>query len=431
MEESAEIKQDKKKVTEEKTFPVQFALGEIKENITVTTNSLSKISKEEIINQAFKLHSQGNISEAAKYYQYCLNQGFNDHRIFSNYGVILKSLGKLKEAELSTRKAIELKPDYAIAHYNLGMILNDLGNSHGAESSLRKAIELDPNLTCAVEELARRFFLKGKYNLAIQYLKKNTSDSCESLYLSCLLSLDREKEFDQKYKELSPKKICNADMSGIIEHANIIYEKRNISHFCNQAIKYVLLEKINDELFSEKHFNQLISYLNSDKLKTKPQPLIHKASQSTGDLFLLNYPFIQSLKKALEIKIEIYKTKFKDSKQGFINNWPTEYTLRSWILCMKTGGFIKPHNHRYGWITGSFYLQVPKRNNNDNAGNISFSYQGPDYPTKGKNFDSTIKKIETRDICIFPSSLFHHTIPFKSTEERICLVFDLVQKNRN
>ena len=191
-----------------------------------------------------------------------------------------------------------------------------------------------------------------------------------------------------------------------------------------------MVEKINEVLFNEKDFNQLISYVKSDELKTKPQSLIHQASQSTGNLFLLDYPFIKSLKNALEVSIELYKERFKNSEEGFIKNWPTNYTLRSWILSMKTGGFIKPHNHRYGWITGSFYLNVPKSNINDNSGNISFSYQGPEYPTKGKKFNSTIKKIETRDICIFPSSLFHHTIPFKSSEERICLVFDLAKSKR-
>ena len=64
----------------------------------------------------------------------------------------------------------------------------------------------------------------------------------------------------------------------------------------------------------------------------------------------------------------------------------------------------------------------------DDSGKIAFSYQGPRYPSKEKNFNLTLKKIETRDICIFPSSLFHHTIPFNSLEERICFVFDLIQK---
>ena len=96
----------KKKVNEIKTFPVPFALGEIKDNISISTNTPSKPSKEQIINQAFKFHSEGNISEAAKLYQYFINQGFKDHRVFSNYGVILQNLGKLQEAFNYFLKAI-------------------------------------------------------------------------------------------------------------------------------------------------------------------------------------------------------------------------------------------------------------------------------------------------------------------------------------
>jgi len=55
---------DKKEGSEVKTFTVPFALGEIKENITITTNSPPKPSKEELINRAFQFHSQGNIPEA-------------------------------------------------------------------------------------------------------------------------------------------------------------------------------------------------------------------------------------------------------------------------------------------------------------------------------------------------------------------------------
>ena len=126
--------------SEDKTFPVSFEIGKIKENITVTTNRASKPSKEQIIDQAFKFHSQGNILEAAKCYKYFIDQGFEDYRVFANYGAILKGLGKLQEAELSYRKAIKIKPDYAEAHSNLGNILRDLGKLQEAELSYRKAI---------------------------------------------------------------------------------------------------------------------------------------------------------------------------------------------------------------------------------------------------------------------------------------------------
>ena len=53
--------------TEVKTFPVPYPLRENQQNITFTTNTPSKSSKEQIINQAFKFHSQGNIPAAIKY----------------------------------------------------------------------------------------------------------------------------------------------------------------------------------------------------------------------------------------------------------------------------------------------------------------------------------------------------------------------------
>ena len=91
----------KKKVNEIKTFPVPFALGEIKENITINTNTPSKPSKEQIINQAIQFHLKGNIPEAAKYYQYFINQGFKDCRVFSNYGNILRNRSRSLRTKFS------------------------------------------------------------------------------------------------------------------------------------------------------------------------------------------------------------------------------------------------------------------------------------------------------------------------------------------
>ena len=141
-------KEDKrnKKFTEVRIFTVPFAIEDFKENVSFTTiNNSAKFSKKKLINQALGIHAQGNILEAEKFYKYCINQGFKDHRIFSNFGAICKDNGKLTDAELFTRKAIELKPDYADAHNNLGNILKDRGKLQEAEVSIRKAIKLRPD----------------------------------------------------------------------------------------------------------------------------------------------------------------------------------------------------------------------------------------------------------------------------------------------
>ncbi len=135
MEESDKKKQSEQKVYEVSTLSVPFTLEETQENISISAITSSKPSKEQIINQAFKFHSQGKTLEAAKLYQYFINQGFNDHRVFSNYAGILQGIAKLEAAEISLRKAIEIKPDFAEAHSNLGSILKDLGKFQEAELS--------------------------------------------------------------------------------------------------------------------------------------------------------------------------------------------------------------------------------------------------------------------------------------------------------
>ncbi len=131
------------------TFPVPIALPGINNKNTLTTKISSDVSREEIIKQAINFHLQGNIQAAIKHYKKLINQGCNDHRIFSNYGIILKDIGKIKEAELILRKAIELNPKYANAYSNLGLTLNGLDKPKEAESSIRKAIELNPDFADA------------------------------------------------------------------------------------------------------------------------------------------------------------------------------------------------------------------------------------------------------------------------------------------
>ncbi len=145
MEESIKKDNKKKENNKKRTFPVPFALEVIKESITITSKTRSNPSKEQIINQAFKFHSEGNISEAAKYYQYFISQGFNDHIVFSNYGMLFHDKGDLNQAESLFRKAIELNPNYVDANFNLGTILMETGKYAQAESLFRKAIVHKPD----------------------------------------------------------------------------------------------------------------------------------------------------------------------------------------------------------------------------------------------------------------------------------------------
>tara|TARA_Y100001968_G_scaffold4538_1_gene4036 strand:- start:5986 stop:7971 length:1986 start_codon:yes stop_codon:yes gene_type:complete len=193
----------KQALSSENVFTVPFSLGEIKDNLSISTLSHSKV---ELINQSIKLHSQGNIKEAERLYHYIINKGYVHHKVYSNYAAIMQEKGKLKEAELLIREAIKVKPDYANAHLNLGTILKRLGNLKGAELSTRNAIKLNPYLAQAHSNLGNTLRDLGKLKeaelstrKAIQ-LNPNLADAYSNLGI-IMSDIGKIEEAEKSYRK--------------------------------------------------------------------------------------------------------------------------------------------------------------------------------------------------------------------------------------
>ena len=280
MKESAKKEEGKKKVIEVTTFPVPFALREIKkESIYISTNQPSQPAKEQIINKAFKFHSQGNISKAIKYYQYFINQGLDDHRVFSNYALILKDLGNLKEAKLLLTKAIELNPDFAEAHSNLGNILRDLNKLTEAEISLRKAIDIKPdfaeahyNLGNLLSDLGKLKEAEKSYRSAID-IKSDFAEAAWNLY-GLANSIEEAEVYIQQCLKIDKNFLIAAlTLSALKLHQgdpslfNNLMESKHKDHPYMRSFKWALsLPKI-PELFFHRwvFFDNMISQSQQDR----------------------------------------------------------------------------------------------------------------------------------------------------------------------
>ncbi|WP_269605964.1 FkbM family methyltransferase [Prochlorococcus marinus] len=168
---SGKEEDNKRKYNRFEVNPVPVPFREVKQNFTINTNIHNRMSKKEIISQAFKFHSQGNTKEAVKYYKYFLDQGFTDAIVFSNYGMILKDQGRLEEAEDFLRNSIKLNPYFVEAYSNLGTILRSLGELNEAEEFTRQAIKINPDFAGAHTNLA--LILKDLGMLEESELQKN------------------------------------------------------------------------------------------------------------------------------------------------------------------------------------------------------------------------------------------------------------------
>jgi len=299
----------KRKRFEVKTYSVPFPIEGIKENIiiTVTNNTPSKYSKEQIINQALKFHSEGNYSEAIKYYQYFINQGFKDHRVFSNLGAIFNEIGKLKEAEKLLLKAISLKPGSAILNTNLGGILKDLKKLNEAEVFTRRALDIDPKYAIANLNLGIILSDLGKSEEAEIYVRKaiqikSNLDEAHSVLGNILMAVGKYQE-----AELSTRNAISLEPDKADYHYNL-GNILNLSGKVKDArISLMKAIKINPN-FTSAYINLAAILINTGEIK-EAELLISKAIQIKPDLeeAYYNLGYILNKSEDIEKSINTYK----------------------------------------------------------------------------------------------------------------------------
>ena len=159
-----------------------------------------------LFQEAFKLHQDGDLTEAAYFYHMILDKqpGHVDANFLlgtlnlqqgnldlattflkraitlkpdhvtahNNLGTVLQAQGKLSEAVTSFNKVIELKPDYAEAYYNLGNALQKEHKLDEAIESYRKSITFNPDDTEVYYNLGNVLKEQGKFGEAIECYRK-------------------------------------------------------------------------------------------------------------------------------------------------------------------------------------------------------------------------------------------------------------------
>ena len=235
---------------------------------------------------------------------------------------------------------------------------------------------------------------------------------------------DRNLEFELKNQldKMINRGENNSNVGSFVSRCNFRYKHDRQNPFCNEPLKYVYEIDLNHQYQLLEDFTKPITDFLKDNTSTpKQQGLISNGYQTDGNLFEDETIDTNAIQKIIHLEVKKYRENFKNSEEGFLKNWPEEYTLNGWLISMKSGGKLKPHMHEYGWLSGSIYINVPKKKTID-SGNLVVCIDDKDEINK-KSID-----VMTGSLCLFPASLLHYTIPFESDEDRIVLAFDVKSK---
>jgi tetratricopeptide (TPR) repeat protein len=87
----------------------------------------------------------GDKAKAAEFAKAYAEANPDSPDILYNKGVEAYNKGKMKDAEAALTKAVEVKPDFANAHYLLAMACFNQNKKAAAKEHFEKYLELDPN----------------------------------------------------------------------------------------------------------------------------------------------------------------------------------------------------------------------------------------------------------------------------------------------
>lgn len=112
------------------------------------------------------------------------------------------------------------------------------------------------------------------------------------------------------------------------------------------------------------------------------------------------------------------------------------WTLRVWGTVLGPGGHQAPHMHPLGWLSGAYYVRVPRDmqpipDTGDLAqiaGALEFSRPPARLLVQTPAEVRVVAPREGR-LALFPSAFYHRTIPFTSGEKRISIAFDAMPVN--
>ncbi|NQY26390.1 MAG: tetratricopeptide repeat protein [Piscirickettsiaceae bacterium] len=381
---------------------------------------------EALVNLGVVLQEQGHLAEAIDAYEKALKIQ-QTAKVYFNMGTALKNEGKLEDAIDSYNKALELEPSYAEVHSNLGEVLRDQGRYEESVIFYKQALTFDPDLPVANYSLAVYLYDSGDLDGAATHFKRSGFADWEERSLYCLYKSERFDEFKKGLDELVAVKHASPFLATLAGHYAENFEVENNYKFCPDPMKFVFHTNIPELQGEHSELREaLLKEIRSADVSEKMQGRLVNGVQSAGNLLKRPEPVFQQLAACVKEAVERYRQQYKDEDCEFIKSFPkTTEIASSWYVRMKQGGHLNSHIHEDGWISGAMYLALPTDKKHKHEGSIEVSTHGDDYPKKHDNFSTNTIAPEVGDFVMFPSSLFHRTIPFTSDEERICIAFDL------
>jgi len=409
--------------------------------------------------------------EALRYLQAARDLGLDVGELYHNLGNARIDIEDTEGAVDAYRQAVERNPGHLESHRNLNTLLWQQGHQEDYLKSYQQALAMDPGAIDLRLAWAMALVQQDACEEAARVIDDGLCRTPESAELLSLLAYslegqDRWEEALQKHAAAvrAPDAVPNHSISyarallacqrpdEALLHAEPAAREMPMNQ---RAIAYLglcwrLLGDERDALLNDyetlvmpfdlpvpaayanaAEFNEaLTAVLDRLHIGTRhpPAQTLRGGSQTYGDLFDRSNPEIRYLISSLEECVNEYIGTFPRNPRHplFARRTRTFRFSASWSVRLARCGFHTMHTHPMGWISSAYYVQVPSEVAESDAHGGGIKFGQPDIDLGPAGEASRHIQPSVGRLVLFPSYMWHGTVPFESDEPRMTVAFDAV-----
>jgi hypothetical protein len=376
-----------------------------------------------------------NVEQAVKAYQYVLNLKYQctvahtelAQLIWMTYGDADRAIAFLDKALSAHDNAIELKilkaellgqMGFNNKRYDLhrNLVLSSENNNFLTKFHLSKAafsVHKYEEAKILIEQVVETY--PQDYNSILHFSNCLIANEQPELCLNILESIESRYPHDQHI--LAIKSICWRLLSD--DRYQLLYDYDNLikQFYINVPNGWSSLENYLSDLKSE--LDTMHTYIEH------PFFLSIRHGSQLSFITSSKKPAMKAFKEAVETPIKQYLKETSLSNRNIAAKSNGAATLHScWSVKLSPQGYHASHVHPQGWLSSACHIQLPKECDDSHSGWMKFGEFG-EVSIPSLAADKYIKP-ERGKITIFPSYMWHGTVPCDDGTERLTVASDFL-----
>jgi len=404
-------------------------------------NTQSNQSPQAKFDEALALQQSGDFRAAIERFELLLAQLPDNADIMNLCAICYFQMNNIGRALEMLERAVVTRPDHDDAWNNLGQLRQELDDHIGASEAYHKVCQLVPDSPHGFINFGNMCqFLERFEEGALSYeralsLEPGQPEVWANYARTLLYAGDWEKANQATVKTIS----LAPGHAGALALQSIALQELGRMDEWSALVDFDRLIQ-GQEIALPAGYSDMTAFnkalcdhcINHPSLEYEPADNTTTKGHQTGNLAKADEPGpIGALIDAINTAVGTYRERHPiDPAHPYLAQRPKQWDFDIWGTVLSSQGHQASHIHRSAWLSGVYYAGLPDVISGDDTDHIGWIEFGHPQSYPETKSEPVVKHYPPKEgtMFLFPSYLYHRTVPFESSDRRVSIAFDLLAK---